>query len=273
MIVHPGLLIETGTAHVNWVEQAGPDLAPMRILYMRGKLIGEAQEWSKPTIVMWEGYDWPQFVVANGALHLVCKAEDGALWSRSRVLTEEDWGTAVQVPGWPGTGSEIFGLSGTGSSIETGESMLHLVGASPSGLAYGHWKEGRWNEMEEWEQKGVSVGGVRAAALRQGGKLSVIYSAIPADGLEAIFLIHREVEAYTLELKATVLPTQTAVLDITPMATETSVPTPTPDLNLAPPPGSSMPIPLMLGGGLALLVVIAGMAWGLRDKTSRRKAR
>jgi hypothetical protein len=61
------------------------------------------------------------------------------------------------------------------------------------------------------------------------------------------------------EMELPLDPTAAVESELTNKPTATALPSPTPDLNLAPAMGMSSSIPLVLGGGLAAILVVGYM--------------
>jgi hypothetical protein len=243
-------------------------------------------QWSKPLEIASAGADWPRLVALGSQLHVIYALE-GLPNHRWLDLTqaangeaEAGWGTASRVPGWQELGSAAepaklaqlsdlppFGLAADAAS-------LHLLAAlaESTSLRYSTWSsgeqgaEGRWSQPESFNPAGGwrNYPGGAAAAPLSGGQLAVAWLALPDTAslatpippVPGVFLALRAVA--TVQPPAGPPPAPTNTSTAQPSLEPTIAPTATPMLSQKPgPSGDSSLSPLVLGGGLAAIIVIA----------------
>ena len=132
----------------------------------------------------------------------------------------------------------------------------------PGHLAYSTWTEGRWDDRQSYPLAAWQTGAalwVDAASLPNGGKLGLAWLAADEDDLPAVFWAARTIPVEELPPAPTPQPTPLAEAAAETLPTPTPQPSPTPDLNLAPAMRVSSDAPLILGGGLAGVLVIGYM--------------
>ncbi len=283
MVDHPTLAVAPdGTRHVAWVQKALPDTwPPQGIVYTRQE--PGASAWAEPLAVAGVGYDWPRLALVEGAVHLLYgEASGGSVWHRWSASAGEaggGWSTPARVPGWQGTVGP-YGLAVSGPGVDaSAPGVLHLVGVSADGEAvlYSTWAGTRWSAVERYSL-GPEVEadrGAAAATRPQGGRLAVAVRAQAAGneagtGEEAAaFAIVRTIPTVDVPALPTPAPTPTPLVTPSPTPTPTAAPSATPDLTSGPLPSDSGYLPLILGGGLAAVVVVGVLVargmWGRRE--------
>ncbi len=262
----------TVSVHVAWGEEALPGtLPPQGIWYARAStslLNNEPLQWSTPFEVAGEQAAWPRLLISGGDVHLIYAIRGLGIWDRSLPITApaEDvsgWSTAAPATGWDSLQTldgRAFGVAASGSVAISG-GMLHLVGMPANDrLVYSSWEHGRWGEMEDYTLAGWTSDialWVDAASLATGGMLGLTWLATDETGLPAVYWVERSIPVIEVLPEPTSMPTPVPqdVPDIAP--TPTFQPSPTPDLNLAPAISFSASTPLVLGGGLAALLVVS----------------
>jgi hypothetical protein len=273
----------TFSVHVAWGEEALPGtLPPQGIWYARASaslLSNEPLLWSTPFEVAGEQAAWPRLLISGGDVHLIYAIRGLGVWDRSLPIAApaEDvsgWSTAAPATGWDSlrtTDGRAFGVAASGS-VGTSGGMLHLVGMpADDRLVYSSWEHSRWGDMEGYTLAGWTSGPalwVDAASLSTGGRLGLTWLAADETGLSAVYWVERSIPVIEVLPEPTPMPTPVPQddPDITP--TPTIQPSPTPDLNLAPAMSFSASTPLVLGGGLAALLVVSFL---LILRRSRRK--
>jgi hypothetical protein len=219
------------------------------------------------------GHEWARLAVAGGRVHLAYGESGRRVWHRSAPLERAGeiagWSIAAPVPGFDQARGP-FGLAPGGGGT------LHLTGGGPDDgeLVHSAWDGERWAPQED-VLLGPMVEGVLGArgATRSGsGLLAVVARAIVAGEGEpatAILMSQREIGRAALSPPPTLAPS--ATVETTPQATPiaaaeatdisaTAVPSATPDLSAGPQGSSSSLMPLIVGGGLAALAVVATLA-------------
>ena len=265
MVDHPALLVTPdGVLHAAWVRAALPGTwQPQGIVYARSDNGGVT--WTAPETTAGAGYDWPRLALAGGKTHLLYAATVGGLWHRSLANgagNGDVWSVAVRVRGWDAVRGP-FGLAVSGPPF--GEhSTLHAAGAGSNALLYSAWDGSAWSAAESYALGPDALTGLGAAAasLPAGGRFAVALLAA-SDGqgseLPAVFGMARAIAAVDEELLPTPVPTRTPAITPTFTPSPTLVPSPTPNLNT--PVTSGFPVDArILGGGLAMLVVLAALA-------------
>jgi hypothetical protein len=261
----------TVSVHVAWGEETLPGtLPPQGIWYARALtslLSSEPMQWSSPFEVAGEQAAWPRLVISGGDVHLVYAVRGLGIWDRYLPLDapSEDvsgWSTAVPAAGWDSlqtSNDRTFGVAASGSTGTPG-GVLHLVGMPINGrLAYTQWADGRWGDMEGYALAAWNAGPaewVDAASMLTGSTLGLTWFAVDETGLPAVFWIGRIIPVIDVLPEPTPIPTPVLQDDPGIAPTATIQPSPTPDLNLAPAMTFSSSAPLILGGGLAALLVI-----------------
>ena len=279
MADYPRLAIDRqGVLHVVWVRAALPGRGlPQGIYYARSSDGG--QTWSEPVEVAEGAYAWPQVAASGpGQVHLLWNEAAGGRawwhkWSTNdgealRQGSGQGWTRPEQVRGF----GEVPGPVGLASD---GDGTLHLIGlghddAGEPALLYMTWDGENWGEREMFR-----------LALDEGGESGAVAALLPALGrLDVAFRGEAKGEGETRQVGlwhtgravptvvVTPAPTFTPHPTATPLPTPTPTvtPQPTPDFGSVLPPTASgsmdIPLPLLLGGGLAA-VIVAG-AFGAR---------
>ena len=269
---HPALAVAAdGTLHVAWVQGALPDTWPPRGVYYARSTDG-GDTWTQPREMAGTGYDWPRLALLGGDVHLLyARASGGGIWHRAPGTEGEagngrGWRAAVRVPGWDGAAGP-YALTISGPATGPG-GTLHLVGADAAGESLLHttFDGARWSALETVPLKlAVDIPlGVAAAAPPDGGRLGVAFRALAAgeagEPRSSIFSMVRTIP--TEETSPAPIPAATSMPDAPPTPTpepETTL-SPTPDLTGVPAASGSLPDPLLLGGGLAVVVVVGTVA-------------
>jgi hypothetical protein len=283
----PRLAVELGqdgrsTLHAVWVRAAlSPDQPPLGVYYARSEDGG--QTWSEAQRVAEGAYAWPQVAVSGpGQVHLLWGAASGShTWWHRRTLGAGEqalaagngwagWTRPEQVPGF----GDVPGPVGLAADAAGG---LHLAGLGQDlygepALLYMVWEEGRWSEREAHRLEARDTApGLAAAAGAASPRIDVALRLAARDSASAVLNVwhsDRALEIAGRSNTAGPLPTPAADTPIPIGATPTSaVPTPTvqatPDQarvvpNALPPQteeGPGAALPLLVGGGLAMLVV------------------
>ena len=264
----------TVTLHAAWSEEALPGTLPAQgIWYARAATSLTSLDpltWSDPFEVAGEGAAWPRLLVSGGAVHLVFTVDGLGVWDRYLPLSAASgdvsgWSTAAPAAGWDGlTGGagRSFGVVSSGP-LATSGGVLHLAGMPEAAqVTYSFWAEGRWGELENHTLPGWQVGAatwVDAACLPTGGRLGLTWVAEGGSDLPAVYWAARSIPVAELPVEPTPQPTQALADEAESLPTATPQPSPTPDLNQAPAMRFSSNAPLVLGGGLAGLLVIGFM--------------
>lgn len=268
--------MQTPDVHAVWVEETLPgSLSSQGIWYGRttaGLTPMDEPVWSQPFKVAEVGAYWPGLAVSGGVLNLVYSIDNAGPWQRtisvnSAASDVSGWSTATQVPGWDevsvGEGRP-YGMAVSGSVRDAG-GVLHMVGMPVAGsLLYSHYDEGRWAEPQSftlvaWGQEAAFR--VDAACPASGGQLGMVWVTRDEDGLPGVFWAARIIPVVEVPPELDAAPDPTEMVDSSsvtePIATV--LPSPTPDLNIAPAMGLSSSMPLVLGGGLAAFLVMGYM--------------
>ncbi|MBN1979693.1 MAG: hypothetical protein JW918_20040, partial [Anaerolineae bacterium] len=160
-----------------------------------------------------------------------------------------------------------FGLAADGGGT------LHLVGVGAGGAAllYSSWDGARWSAPETpWLRPEVAQGlGAAAATAPAGGQLAVALLALPPGidaGAPAVFYASRAIPSVdVVDVPPPATPFSDATAAPSPTPDPTPAPSPTPDLSGDVDPAGSTQLPLVLGGGLAVVIVVGVLvAWGAR---------
>jgi hypothetical protein len=289
MVDHPALTVAPdGTLHVAWVRGALPGTRPPQGIYYTQSDNG-GNGWTEPLEVAEAGYDWPRLALASGQVHLLyAEAGGGDVWHRwsdaeSRAGSGNGLSTATRVRGWEGA-LVPFGLTtdsnGTlhlvGVNVE-GEALLYSTWDGSTGPTAGgsHWSAAETFRLGSEMELGL---GVAAATLSQGGRLAVALRALAVgEGEKAATVIFGTWRAIpTVEVPPAPAPTPTPMVTPIPTPGPTAAPSPTPApstaLRQSSGQGSGQALmsglllwissmdPLLLGGGLAALIVVGVLA-------------
>jgi hypothetical protein len=192
-------------------------------------------------------------------------AGEGAWWHQWTVDGGEGWVRAERVPGFGNVPGPV-GLAPDGAGT------LHLVGlindeAGGPVLLYATWDGGRWGERETFRlELDGGEPGVAAMVLPALGRLDVALRGTAGGGEETaqVDLWHTRRAVPTVVVTPVLAPIPQPTATLLPTPTPTMTPRPTPDFGraLSPTSGGSMPasLPLLLGGGLAALIVVSAFA-------------
>lgn len=299
MVDHPALAADAeGGLYLAWVQvELAGGLAPRKIYTAYSPDRGST--WSEPVPQMQSGVDWPHLTILGGQAHLLyARQSDGSLWHTWFDLREREaqangvlkltWPTAQRLAGFEEVQAP-FGLAAVGrvAAQEGSEFWLHLA-ALQSGrgqLLFSSWDGLRWSEVERFSLPPTNEARfdladppfplpISLAAATEGGKLPAVLMGVK--GAEAggrwqaaLFFTERQVPKVTLP-PLPPLPTATA----TPSPTAAPLPTVppptiTPTLSSAPAELAPPINPLILGGGLAAVILLAIFA-GILTVSSRR---
>lgn len=267
-----------GTIHVVWVRAAlfGGGLA-QGIYYAHSRDGGET--WSEPLEVAEGAFAWPQVTVSGvGQVHLLWNEVTGehAWWHRWSTDGGEGWTRPERVPGF---GS----VPGPARLIGDGSETVHLVGLGHDAneepaLLYTTWDGQRWGQREMFHldlDTSEASAGVSAALLPALGQFDIVFRGETQQEGEIkradLWHSERTVPVILITPAPTATPHPTATPAPTPVPT--TPPTPTPSFGSAPPSTADgslpIPVPLILAGGLAALVV-AGVLGGRLLRAGRR---
>jgi hypothetical protein len=275
MVDHPALIVEPGgIVHIAWVNVSipGATTPPQGIFYSRS--VDQGKTWSSPLIVVGPGYDHPRLAIASGQVHLLFADAQKNLWHRwipygDLALQGDLWSVATRIPGW----QEVdlpFAVAVDGI-IPNG--TLHLLGGKGTAEdrpLYAYWDGSRWSSLEwfSFVSRPASLYGAAAAVRLEGGMLAAAWLAPYRNDDPALVLnfISRAIPEIQLPVTGQLVvevastPTATPTVEPSPTPEPTQAPTPTPDLNRQPLPAARLGLPpLALGGGLAALIVFAGL--------------
>ncbi len=237
-----------------------------------------ASNWIEPWELAPANSDWPRLAILRGNLHLLYASEDGLnhRWLSLADQTPDGggWGSLSRVPGWQSLREqEPLSSDYPPFSLATDGQTLHVISAIPGtvDLRYSTWiaetdtlPGNRWSQPEIYHPIGnwVNEPGSAVSVPLTGGTLAIAWQAYPPsiEGVvealpSTIYYTNKAIPSAEAPPPAPTLPTITPTLEPTPLPTD--VPTPTPPLSLEPPPSSSSISPLVLGGGLAAVIVVA----------------
>ena len=264
-----------GVLHVVWVRDALPGSASPRAVYY-AQSRDRGRTWSEPVKVAEGQVGWPR--VAMFGPDQVCVAwtqqssqarvnprSPLSVWSWLSADGGQTWTTPATVPGFEQI-SGAFGLIGDESGRLDLAAMAQLSNGE-SVLLHASWQEQRWSEREVTALgQNATAGNAAALAVSpSAGRLAALLRAWLWDqsgsGQFEVVATWREIPKQVV----TPLPTFTPVPTVAPGPTATPEPTATPRPQIA--PGGPQPIgetrgpsPLIIGGVLAAIIVIAGVA-------------
>jgi hypothetical protein len=269
---YPRLAVDTdGAIHVVWLHTTPLGDGMTEGIYYTHSVDG-GETWSEPLEVVEGDFVWPQIVTGNaGTVQLLWNEGSGQRewWQLLSADRGQTWTEPERVPGFGGIPGPIGVLDG-------GNGTNHLVGLGKDGseepaLIYMTWDGQSWGERESFRLDLVEeepLPGVAAAAVSALGRLDTVLRGVGTDGeVQHTGLWHaaREIPVVITTPAPTItpLPTQTPV----PTSTPLPLPTPTRTFGQAPPAitGGSMAdmLPLVLSGGLAVLILAAAFGLGL----------
>jgi len=272
---NPTLAVDyQGGLHVVWERPAlSPSEPSEGVVYAWSGDRGET--WTEPNVVAEGDFGHSEVMVsAPWQVHLLWQDTSGVgtWWHRWSVGDAEgDLGDQGDWDRWTRP-EQIVGLGrvpGPLGLVADGAGRLHLLGWRDLGesqpkLVHTLWSEARWEQQDALSLAFLpSDSGVSASLQPETGQLSVILSgAMPSDD-EAV----RMGLWYTGRVvsQAETLPVVAVTVQPTPTPTPTPLPgptmTPTPMLDGGPPPSTGgltgLPLALLLGGGLAALIVFS----------------
>ena len=285
---HPALAVgPDGALYAAWVQTGLPGVASTQGIDFASSTDG-GQTWSEALQIAGAGNDWPLLTVSQDQVSvLYSDLSSGRNWQRSRPTGGDstDWG----VPAGLAEMQDV--LQPLGASIDQ-SNRLYLVGLDPSApaLKYASFSD-QWSDTET-DPLFLGSGQeqfVVAAALPEGGKLSVIVGVAPPEGAaqsatqqalaaagEAaatptgqpsadyrILYLERAVADAPDYQRPAAIPLPTLGLTPTPAVTRTPMPTLTVTLSNAPLGSTSSTdyLPLIIGGGLAVVLVVISLAF------------
>ena len=267
--------------HAVWLRASLPGAAGAQaVVYARSTDGG--QTWGAPVQVAQGAVDWPRVAVSGvGQVYLVwnqtrarsegvTSKQTAEVWEQFSPDSGQRWSEAARVRGF----EEV---SGPVSLVSNGAGELALVGvgsgaSGESVLLYSRWDGRAWGERETFGLgQNATWGNAAVAAMApSAGKLNVALREFLklVDGSEqfGVAAIGRDVPVASAAVLA---PTFTPLPTLTPTVTPTPRPTATlaPQVNLS---GPAQPaergsiksqIPLVLGGTLVAIIVLAAVAW------------
>lgn len=307
MVDHPALAVDAGGGvYLAWTQKAlAGELQPLKIYTAQS--LDQGLTWSDPLAQSQSGVDWPRMVVVNGQLHLVFHRQvDQSLWHSWIDLANSDlaaserpsltWPTAQRVNGFEGIQAP-YGLAAAGRPAPVSDEAyaLYLAAMQPAagGFLYSSWQARRWSEVERFvlppvngapfnlvaAQDRLSLA-LNLAAPGEGGILSAAWLGAveagtgqagnqPAEARVGLFFASRLIPALRLpDLPPTATPAPTDTPAPQPLPT-LPVPTATPTISSAPAELAPPVDPMVLGGGLAAIILFAILA-GILTLSSRR---
>lgn len=286
MVSHPALAVGPGGAVLAaWVQYALPGLGGARgVFYAQSADTGKT--WSDPQVMANEGFDWPRLAVLQGQAHLLfsnkSKNTISHRWKDLRAAA--NWTLAPDLP-------QIEGLAGQ-FILAASPEKLHLIALDhTSGPLYLTWTpgeagNGQWTAPETTmptiqPEVIARIAPVSAAALDAGqGKLAYIWgledparNTAAGTGSQASQAVTGMVSGLFASIRSLApekmaplagssgplppTPAVTITETATPVVEPTGTPQPTPTVNFnSIPPAANPPFPpLVLGGGLAAVMV------------------
>jgi hypothetical protein len=267
--------------HAVWLRASLPGAVETQaIVYARSTDGGKT--WSSPVHVAEGAVDWPRVAVSGaGQVYLVwnqarvrsegvTSQQSAEVWGRFSPDGGQRWSEAARVRGFEQ-------VSGPVSLASDGVGGLTLVGVAPgasseSELLYSRWDGRAWSECEIFGLGQDATWGNAAVAVMvpNMSELNVVLRELLklADGTEqfGVVAMGRDVQVTSAAAPA---PTFTPLPTFTPTVTATPLPTatPAPQVNLSDPVqlagrGSiKSQIPLVLGGALVAVIVLATVVW------------
>ena len=275
---HPVLAISPdGALFVAWVRSSSQSKgSPEGIFYSIST--DDGVSWNNPFQVADIGLDWPKLAIIDQQLNLLyAKLDEGSIFHRTISLgtseqANQGWGTPLQVPQWINIASP-FGLVVDSRSDDPSAppGTLHLVGldANLGTIYYDTWDGERWSRIEAFDTLSQPIPQIAdqfqpmlsAATRPQGGNLAVTWWFLAREQTPsgenlspALFFSHRQIPMLEINPPS---PIPTTTITATPAISATIAITPTPTIVLSsqPPPVSNNLLPLLLGGGLAAVLV------------------
>lgn len=275
MVDQPALAVAPdGGLHVAWLEGGPPETWRSRGIYYALSQDGTA--WSEPYVAAEPGHEWPRLAVAGGRVHLAYGESGGRVWHRSAPLERAGeiaaWAVPAPVPGFDQVRGP-FGLAPGGGGT------LHLTGggSDDTKLVHSAWDGERWAAQADVPLGPMVEGvlGARCATRPGSGLLAIVARAIVAgEGEPAPAIVMSQREIGRADLSPLPTPAPPATAETAPQATPvtaaeatdisaTAVPRATPDLSAGPQGSGSSLMPLIIGGGLAGVAVVATVAASL----------
>lgn len=275
----PHLAVDAvGTVHVTWLRAGLPGSGFTEGIYYAHSNDG-GQTWSSALEVVEGSYDWPQVVADGDQVHLLwAELPEGAwshCWSDDGGLS---WTTPARVPGF-GT------VPGQVTVQNDGAGRLYLVGLGSTGdgrseLLYSTWNGQLWGEFDrlsvDVKDAAEGVTAVTSPAGEQGWLDVVLVGSDAYGEVDRVYVWHARraitsTAAMPVALATIEAPTPSPSPE--PVLTTVASPQPLPGAFGTLPAGDAgsdtAPLPLLLGGGLAALVVAA--AFGARYLWFKRR--
>lgn len=285
---YPRLTVDgQGALHAIWIRFALPgDRSPQGIYHARS--IDGGKTWSQPIGVQTGPSVWPQIASSeDDRLHIVWTegSYPTTWWHQWSEADGQSWTLSEPVPGFAGVAPPV-------SLVTDGGEGLYLTGlgsddAESPVLRFSIWDGQRWRTEQPFRlDLDVADWGVSAGQATSLQRLDVVFrgQAGPGESTQPMQLWYNWREVSMLDGTPPAIspqPTQTPTPEgvLVPHSTLPAAPTPiagapsplqataTPDLSTAlasaPPGSSSLPIPLLVAGGLAAVIVAGGFTMGL----------
>ncbi len=235
-------------------------------------------QWITPVEIAPKGSDWPHLANLQDQLHLVFWSQDlpNHRWVSLSDQTLEGlgWSAAAAIPGWEApqsTSSFPATIEGSPFALAADYLSLRLIAPIPGSttINLSQWSyagaESRWEQVEKFSPPGLWHNSSISAAMSplSGGSFAVAWLALSEQAVQVnmaankpqVFFTARQIPMVDVPPAPAITPKPTATS--TPADTPTPIPTGTPMLS-AEPDASSAPVsPLVIGTGLAALIVIA----------------
>ncbi len=264
-----------GTFHVVWMKTPLPGAGEERELYY-AKSDDGGRAWSQPVRIDGGQIESPRIdVIGPGSLMLTWHKQSAStsqdtaplqVWWQASPYGGERWTPPTVLTGF----DRVSGQSGLGTD-GAGRAYLAALGQGISGeasLMYTTWSGTQWSQPEvtSLSQPAATGNGAVLAVLNNAQQLQNIMrvSIVRQDGQREFGVVttHRQVEATAVQPLPTFTPAPPKV-EATPFLTGEDV-TPEPTLAVlntaAPAAGASdMPSFILLGAGLALIVLVGGI--------------
>jgi hypothetical protein len=236
-------------------------------------------QWIAPIEIAAARSDWPRLAIIGNQLHIVYYfgGVPNHRWVDLAQQTPEGvgWGTPLQLPGWQESTqkSEAVIADAAPYALASDYTTLRVIAPEVSGtsIRMSEWvysssgSGGRWLQPESFSPVGAwrNLPNIAAMSPETGSSLAVAWLVLPdTTGLETplpplpqIMLSLREIPGVEAILPIAATPTVNRTE--TPAGTTTVTPTITPLLSNAPEDQRSPVSPLVLGSGLAAIIVIA----------------
>jgi hypothetical protein len=236
-------------------------------------------QWIIPIDISEAGSDWPKLATLGNQLHIIYYSEGVPThrWLDLSQQTSEGvgWGTPLKLPGWSETFQKRPAVVVDTAPYTLASDFQNLRVIAPdvggTSIRMSEWvfssssSSGRWLQPESYSPAGVWVNlpSIAAMSPMKGSSLAVAWLVLPDNtGLETplpslplLMLTLREIQSAEAILPVAATP----IVNITesPVGTQTPTPTVTPVISNSPEGQKSPVSPLVLGSGLAAIIVIA----------------